>query len=164
MDAEEHEFTIPLAGITTPKNPNVFLRDEPDRPLTRKEKAWVKENQHLPVPPPAPSTPALRALGRSLEKYRGTMPVSKEEWQNYCLERYYMLSQDLDPKIAKSAIDSLARTNVVKLLTDEQTVNINARSTIELESELANKISALLTKAKSGGSEAAIDGEYKELN
>jgi hypothetical protein len=93
-----------------------------------------------------------------MEKYDGPMPVNKEQWQNFVLQKYYEQANDIDPKISKPALDALARTNVVGLNQDVQEVNISVRSTVEIESELLQVVNSLLNKPK----EKVLDAEEGE--
>ena len=147
-------------------NAALFLVDEPDRVLSRKEKEWVQEAQRNPentslISTP-PSAPALRALERQLEKYHGPMPVTKEQWQNYVMKQYYTLTLDPDPKISKPALDALAKTNLVGLHTEVQEININTKSTIELEAALTQKLQQILSKKKDNADEEPLEAEWSE--
>lgn len=135
--------------------PALFLPAEPSRPLNKEEKEWVayasKEAQQNPETLPtlraaAPTKPALLALEKALSKFSGSMPGTKEEWQNYVMSRYFELASDIDPKISKPALDALAKTNVVGLMEERVEVNINTRSTVELETELLTKIDKILRR------------------
>lgn len=156
-------FPIVLEFPDSVPNAALFLVDEPDRVLSRKEKEWVQEaqrNENLASAPP--SAPALRALERQFEKYHGPMPVTKEQWQNYVMKQYFMLSTDPDPKISKPALDALAKTNLVGLHTEVQEININTKSTIELEATLAQKLQQILSKKKDNADEEPLEAEWSE--
>ena len=155
-------FPVVLEFPDSVPNAALFLVDEPDRALSRKEKEWVQEAQRNPentslINTP-PSAPALRALERQLEKYHGPMPVTKEQWQNYVMKQYFMLSTDPDPKISKPALDALAKTNLVGLHTEVQEININTKSTIELEGELMGLVASVVRRQN----EKVIEGEVVE--
>ena len=129
------DFPIPLVVQGEP-SPALFLPKEADRPLTRKEKDWVQEakkNPDIRVAPP--SAPALRALGNALEKYAGPMPASKESWQNYVMQQYYLQSLDPDPKISKPALDALAKTSIVGLHEERKEISLEIKSSVELQTE-----------------------------
>lgn len=129
------DFQIPLQMQGVP-DASLFLPKEPDRPLTKKEKDWVKEAKVNPeVRHEAPSAPALRALGKQLERYAGPMPATKEQWQNYVMQQYYAQSLDPDPKISKPALDSLAKTSLVGLHEERKEVSLEIKTNIELQSE-----------------------------
>lgn len=161
-DANLLSFGILLEFLDSIPNNTLFLKDEPDRLLTRNEKEWVQEAQRNPdIALSPPSAPALRSLQKSLEKYAGPMPATKEQWQNYVMKQYFMMTKDPDPKVSKPALDALAKTNVVGLHTDVQEVNINTHSTIELEATLAQKLQQIMQK-KSIAQEEPIEAEWSE--
>jgi len=159
-------FPIVLEFPDAIPNAAVFLLDEPDRPLTKQEKDWVQEAARNPdntdlIHNP-PSAPALRSLQKQLSGYSGPMPVTKEQWQNYVMKQYFMLSRDPDPKVSKPALDAIAKTNLVGLHTDVQEININTKSTIELEATLAQKLQQIIQKKNVPQDEEAIEAEWSE--
>jgi hypothetical protein len=89
------------------------------------------------------------------------MPATKEQWQNYLMKQYFVMSQDPDPKVSKPALDALAKTNIVGLHTEVQEININTRSTIELEATLAQKLQQIIQK-KNITQEEPIEAEWSE--
>ena len=162
-DADLLSFPVVLAFDPFKENAGLFLKNEPDRPLTKNEKEWVQEAQKNPELATAPpSAPALRQLQRHLEKYAGPMPATKEQWQNYLMKQYFVMSQDPDPKVSKPALDALAKTNIVGLHTEVQEININTRSTIELEATLAQKLQQIIQKKNITQSEESIEAEWSE--
>jgi len=151
-------FPVVLDFEGLQENNALFLPPEPDRLLTKNEQKWVQEAQKNPeIAAAPPSAPALRSLQKSLEKYSGPMPATKEQWQNYLMKQYFVMSQDPDPKISKPALDALAKTNIVGLHTEVQEININTRSTIELEATLAQKLQQIINKK-----EKVIEAEWSE--
>lgn len=156
-------FPIVLEFPDATPNAALFLPDEPDRVLTRQEKEWVQEAQkNTDIAANPPSAPALRSLQKSLNKYSGPMPVTKEQWQNYVMQQYFMLSRDPDPKVSKPALDAIAKTNLVGLHTDVQEININTKSTIELEATLTQKLQQIIQKKNVPQDEEAIEAEWSE--
>jgi hypothetical protein len=69
--------------------------------------------------------------------------------------KYFELANDADPKISKPALDSLAKTSIVGLHEERQEININTKSTIELQSEAL----MLLRSIAKRGEEKVIEGE-----
>ena len=63
------------------------------------------------------------------------MPVTKEAWQNYVMQQYYMQSLDPDPKVSKAALDSLAKTSIVGLHEERKEITLELKSTVDLQSE-----------------------------
>lgn len=163
MDITPYNFPIPLTSQGDP-DPMLFMESSAVVSDPVKDAKWAKAAESAIRANPAakneilhaaPSAPALRSLQRSMEKYDGPMPVNKEQWQNFVLQKYYEQANDIDPKISKPALDALARTNVVGLNQEVQEVSINVRSTVEIESELLQVVNSLLNKPK----EKVIDVE-----
>jgi hypothetical protein len=161
-DADLLSFPVVLEFFGSVPNAALFLPPEPDRPLTKNEKEWVQEAQKNPdlVTSP-PSAPALRQLQKHLEKYAGPMPATKEQWQNYLMKQYFVMSQDPDPKVSKPALDALAKTNIVGLHTEVQEININTKSTVEIEADLLSLVQRLANKEPQP--EEVLDGDFEEL-
>jgi hypothetical protein len=91
------------------------------------------------------------------------MPVTKEQWQNYVMKQYFLQSRDPDPKVSKPALDAIAKTNLVGLHNDVQEININTKSTIELEATLAQKLQQILSKKVNNENEdEVIEAEWSE--
>ena len=161
-DADLLSFPVILGFGPLQENSALFLPPEADRPLTKNEKEWVQEAQKNPELATAPpSAPALRQLQRHLEKYAGPMPATKEQWQNYLMKQYFVMSQDPDPKVSKPALDALAKTNIVGLHTDVQEININTKSTVEIEADLLSLVQRLAYKKTSP--EEVLDGDFEEI-
>lgn len=146
-------YPIPLSPPpNTYPDPRLFLPEEAPRALTKSEKEWVKAARSAPEEEKpkfiaaAPTLPALRALEQSLKKYDAPLPASKEAWQAFVMAKYFEQANDIDPKISKPALDALAKTNIVGLHQEVQEININTKTTIELEGELAHKISQILQR------------------
>lgn len=166
MDLTPYNFEIPLIVQGDP-DPMLFMESHTAVSDPAKDAKWVKAAENTIRANPsakneilhaAPSAPALRSLQRSMEKYDGPMPVNKEQWQNFVLQKYYEQANDIDPKISKPALDALARTNVVGLNQEVQEVSISVRSTVEIESELLQVVNNLLNKKE----EKVIDAEEAE--
>jgi hypothetical protein len=162
---EPYQFKIPLTAVGDP-DPALFITSASPATPSRSDKEWVREavaeikanpERKSEILHVAPSAPALRSLQRSLEQYDGPMPVTKEQWQNFVLQKYWEQAIDIDPKVSKPALDSLAKTSVVALHSDMQEVNINIKSTVELEAELLNTVQNLLQKK-----EKVIEAEEAE--
>ena len=161
-DADLLSFPVVLDFADLQENAALFLPPEPDRPLTKSEKEWVQEAQRNPdISITPPSAPALRQLQKHLEKYAGPMPATKEQWQNYLMKQYFVMSQDPDPKVSKPALDALAKTNIVGLHEEKVEVNISTRSTIEIESDLLSLVQRLANKEPQP--EEVLDGDFEEL-
>lgn len=148
-------YPIPLAPPpNTHPDPRLFLKDEGPRALNKAEKEWVASAAQAARNPEeiqkaistAPTLPALRALELTLKKYDAPLPATKEAWQAFVMAKYFEQANDIDPKISKPALDALAKTNVVGLHQEVQEININTKTTIELEGELMQKINQILRR------------------
>ena len=133
------------------------LPEDAELKLSARDNQWVMAKVSNPeIQTPPPSVAAERAAERHLRSSVGTpydfvMPVAQEQWQNFVMYRYYQLACDDDPKVSKPALDSLAKTNVVNLTAERTEVNINMKSTVELDSYLTEALSKYVGKT--------IDGE-----
>lgn len=166
-DAVPCDFDVIIEFGDAIPNPALFLPYENNRPLKPAEKEWVREAIADPSKiQEAPSAPAMRVLQRSLEKYDGPMPVSKEQWQNFVMKKYWEQANDIDPKISKPALDALAKTNMVGLHTDVQEININTRATLDIEAELLQTVQKIISKKTALPAETLTDdvleGEWTE--
>jgi len=131
---------LPVEGMP---DPALFLEDE-TRPLKRAESAWIKtaieeikaspEKQEVIIHS-APSAPALKSLQNALQRYEGAMPVTKEQWQNFVMKKYFEQANDIDPKVSKPALDALAKTSLVGLHEERKEINLEIKSSIELQAE-----------------------------
>ena len=155
-DFEPYDFEIPLTTEGTP-NAALFLPKEGERVLTRSEKEWVKEATARPeLRAEPPSAPALRALGKQLDRYAGPMPTSKEQWQNYVMHQYWLQSQDPDPKISKPALDALARSSIVGLHEERKEISLEIKTNVELQTEALTLLRSIAARSQ----EKVIEGEY----
>lgn len=102
-------------------------------PLTAEDVAWVEQTRasgHRPSPPP--SLAAQRYLEEHLSHYNFDLPVTQTQWQNFVLTKLFQQANDADVKIAKAALDSLAKTSVVGLMVEKTEVSITHRTSEEL--------------------------------
>ena len=102
------------------------------------------------------SAPALRALGKQLDRYAGPMPTSKEQWQNYVMHQYWLQSQDPDPKISKPALDALARSSIVGLHEERKEISLEIKTNVELQTEALTLLRSIAARSQ----EKVIEGEY----
>lgn len=153
--SEPQDNPIPLRVEGEP-DIALFLPYEPDRPLNKEERKWVQDAVQNPdIRTEPPSAPALRALQKSMERFNGPMPVTKEAWQNYVMQQYYLQSLDPDPKISKAALDSLAKTSIVGLHEERREVSLEIKTNVELQSEALT----LLRSIANRGAAKVIEGE-----
>lgn len=159
-EGETASFDIPLgpcdpsAVAAVFKNPTFLAGEMPG--MTAEDREWVAQAISTPAIQATPPTPAAQAaLERHLSKFDFAVPGNKDQWQSYVMYKYFELTLDTDPKVSKPALDALAKTNVVGLHTEVQEININTKSTVELESELLGLVSGVLRRQN----EKVIEGE-----
>jgi len=161
---EDPDFPVPTETtckdlktlFTSATFQNQNLPEEEIPPLTALDNQWVAAKVTNPeFNVPAPSVAAERSAEKYLrtsvgQPYDFVMPVAQEQWQNFIMFRYYQLAADPDPKVSKPALDSLAKTNVVGLTSERTEVNINMKSTVELDNYLLEALSKYTGKAIEG--------------
>lgn len=164
MEPEDFDFSIPLSFDEEGSNA-LFL---PDRAPDKKDTAWLKQTKEAiksgamsidEAKKQAPTRTVLTALENQVNRYAGPMPGDKTGWQNYIMSRYFELSQDLDPRVSKPALDSLAKTSVVGLMETKVEVSVTTKS----ETEITSEALMLLRKIAGRESEEILDGDFEEL-
>lgn len=139
------QFDVPL-GVPTADAVAVFAnlefqkvntREEDAIVLTEHDKDWIEQtkSEGKKVTPP-PSYAAQRYLEKHLGQYNFDLPVTQTQWQNFVLTKLFEQANDLDPKISKPALDTLAKTSAVGLMDQKVDVSITHKSSEELESAL----------------------------
>lgn len=126
-----------------------------------------KEALHIfhesPLAPPKPTTlGAARMLDSLLAKYDYQMVDPSTKMRNYVMFKFFELAEHPDEKTSMRALENLARTSEVGLFSDKVEVNINSKSTEELEKDLSRLVSSILNKAKTAGT--TYDADFKEIN
>ena len=154
------DFTIPLAPVplshvqavfATPAFKNGDTPSEPLQPLTSDEMEWVQSTvAQGQKTSPAPSLAAERYLRSQFSQYDFDMPVTESQWQNFVLHRWYEMARDPDPKVAKPALDSIAKSSAANLMVEKKEISITTRSDEELQQELKSLFSALRGKTIEG--------------
>lgn len=137
-----NDFEIPLGPVSVEHLNAVFSSDD------------FKRNFALQEPTPQNQKPAERFMRNALKPYDFHMPATEEQWRNFVLSRWYQMADDPDPKIAKSALDSIAKSCVANLMVERKEINITTRSDEELNKELKDLFASLKAKA----SEKVIEG------
>ena len=154
------EFQSGLPPAPPPPPPKVvpmappLVIKEPEK-LSEAEMAWVNETVENGQPvAPAPSRAAEKFLRKEFGRYDFPMPVTEEQWKNFVLMKWYTLANDPDPKIAKAALDSIAKSVAANLMVEKKEINITTRSDEELNKELKDLFASLRAKT----SEKVING------
>ena len=139
--------------------PKPIVVKEPEK-LSDAEMAWVNETLENGQPlAPAPSRAAEKYLRTEFKRYDFPMPVTEEQWKNFVLMKWYTLANDPDPKIAKAALDSIAKSSAANLMVEKKEINITTRSDEELNKELKDLFASLKAKA----SEKVITGTAERV-
>lgn len=159
------DFTIPLgrtpsahltAVFASPAFKDQDLPEEPLQSLTEQDLTWVHETvSQGQKTSPAPSPAAERYLRSAFKQYDFDMPVTEAQWRNFVLTKWYQQANDPDPKVSKSALDSIAKSCAANLMVERKEINITNRSDDELNKELKELFSSLRAKM----SEKVIEGE-----
>lgn len=159
------DFTIPIgrtpsahlsAVFSSPTFKSYELPAEPLEPLTSADIDWVQETvSQGQKMSPAPSQAAERYLRSAFREYDFSMPVTEAQWQNFVLTKWYQQANDPDPKIAKAALDSIAKSSAANLMVEKREINITTRSDEDLNKELKDLFRSLRAKT----SEKVIEGE-----
>ena len=127
--------------------PIVVTQPEPEK-LSDAEMAWVNETLENGQPlAPAPTRAAEKYLRTEFKRYDFPMPVTEEQWRNFVLMKWYTLANDPDPKIAKAALDSIAKSAAANLMVEKKEISITSRSDEELNHELKELFKSLKAKA-----------------
>lgn len=164
-DVIPYDFEVLLSTEGVP-NPALFLEDE-TRPLKKDENVWVKTAiEEIKATPEkkeailytAPSAPALKSLQNALQRYEGAMPVTKEQWQNFVMKKYFEQANDIDPKVSKPALDALAKTSMVGLHEERKEINLEIKTNVELQTEALTLLRSITARQ----SEKVIDGEWED--
>lgn len=155
--SSNHEEAVPLPfGTPTGDVTAVFASVEfqkgntpPDAvlPLTDEDRKWIEDTtQAGRKTTPAPSLAAERYLTAHFKQYNFDLPVTQAQWQNFVLAKLVEQANDLDPKISKPALDTLAKTSVVGLMVERQEINITHKTSDELEATLRSAMRKYLQK------------------
>lgn len=126
-----------------------------------------KEALHIfhgsPLAPAKPTTlGAARMLDSLLAKYDYQLVDPSTKMRNYVMFKFFELAENPDEKVSMRALENLARTSDIGLFAEKIEVNINQKSTAELESDLTRLVTNLLAKKKN--SRETLDAEFRELD
>ena len=159
------DFDIPIGPTPIAHLNAVFSSDafkngdtpsEPLQPLTSDEMEWVQSTvAQGQKTSPAPSPAAERYLRTAFKQYDFDMPVTESQWRNFVLTKWYQQAQDPDPKVAKPALDSIAKSVAANLMVEKREISISTRSDEDLNKELKSLFTTLRAKAN----EKVIEGE-----
>lgn len=163
------DFTIPLgrtpiahlaAAFASATFKAAEIPDSPPDVLTDEDMDWVHETvaQGQKVTP-APSPAAERYLRTAFKQYDFDMPVTESQWRNFVLTRWYQQANDPDPKVAKPALDSIAKSCAANLMVEKKEISITSKSDEDLNKELKELFASLRGKM----TEKVIEGTAERV-
>lgn len=98
------------------------------------------------TPPENINTPGKAlVLSALLNEYDFDVVRNAQQLRNYIKLKYLELSDSGNPKVELKALEMLGRLSEVGAFTERIDINVTHRSTEELESDLANKLSSYLS-------------------
>lgn len=108
-----------------------------------------KEALHIfhesPLAPSKPTTlGAARMLDSLLAKYDYQLIDPTTKMRNYVMFKLFELAESPDEKTSMRALENLAKTSEIGLFSDKVEININQKSTAELEENLARLVGNIL--------------------
>ena len=116
--------------------------------------------------PNAPSKPttlgAAIVLNKMLAKHDYVIPDPATKMRNYVVFKLFEHAENDDPKVSLKALEYLAKSSEVGLFSDKIEVNINQKTSIELETELSSLLKSIANRG-SLPSASAVDAEFTEI-
>jgi len=117
--------------------------------------------------PNAPDKPSnlgtAIVLEKMLAKHDYVLADPSNKMRNYVVFKLFEHAENDDPKVSLKALEYLAKSSEVGLFSDKIEVNINQKSTIELESELSSLLKSIANRGVLPSSAAALDAEFSEI-
>ena len=117
--------------------------------------------------PNAPAKPttlgAAIVLEKMLAKHDYVLAEPSNKMRNYVVFKLFEHAENEDPKVSLKALEYLAKSSEVGLFSDKIELNINQKSTIELESELSSLLKSIAKRGALPDSSSALDAEFTSL-
>jgi len=161
------DFEIPL-GVPSVNAQDVFadlkfqeLNHPADLPLlpTEEDKKWAEKTAQEGVKlTSAPSLAAEKYLKKHFGQYNFDLPTTQGQWQNFVLTKLVQQANDPDPKISKSALDTLAKTSTVGLMVEKTELSVTHKTSDELEKTLRQAMQRYLNKSDEKVIEGTVVG------
>ena len=159
------DFVLPLgkvpaahaaAVLSSPAFQNFNIPEDEETPLTFEDHAWIQKTvEEGTKSTPAPSIAAERYLRKAFSEYAFDMPVTESQWRNFVLTKWYQQANDADPKVAKAALDSIAKSCAANMMVERKEISVTNVTDEELKKDLRNMFQQLLSKTQ----ERVIEGE-----
>ena len=137
------------------------IMDLPMPEITEADKREALQIFHeAPLAPSKPTTlGAARMLNNLLAKYDYQILDPTTKMRNYVMYKFFELAENEDVKTSMRALENLAKTSEIGLFSEKVEVNINQKSTSDLEKDLATLVAGILGKSKS----KVVDAEFREI-
>ena len=137
------------------------IMDLPMPEITEADKREALQIFHeAPLAPSKPTTlGAARMLNNLLAKYDYQILDPTTKMRNYVMYKFFELAENEDVKTSMRALENLAKTSDIGLFSEKVEVNINQKSTSDLEKDLATLVAGILGKSKS----KVVDAEFREI-
>ena len=117
--------------------------------------------------PNAPAKPttlgAAIVLEKMLAKHDYVLADPSNKMRNYVVFKLFEHAENEDPKVSLKALEYLAKSSEVGLFSDKIEVNINQKTTVELESELSTLLKSIANRGVLPDSSSALDAEFTPI-
>lgn len=129
-------------------------------PTDQERKEAMQIYHAAPTAPEKPRTLGTAVvLEKMLAKHDYVLPDPSNKMRNYVVFKLFEHAENDDPKISLKALEYLAKSSEVGLFSDKIEVNINQKTTIELESELTSLIKNISNRTDL----RTIDAEFTQV-
>ena len=116
-----------------------------------------------PDAPPRPTTLAsAMVLEKMLNKHDYVLQDTSNKMRNYVVFKLFEHAESDDPKVSLKALEYLAKSSDVGLFAERVEININQKSTVELESDLTSLLTSIV-KRTTLPSANAVDAEFSSI-
>lgn len=117
-------------------------------PTADDKKEAMQIYHSAPNAPPKPTTlGAAVILDRMLAKHDYVLADPSNKMRNYVVYKLFEHAESEDPKVSLKALEFLAKSSDVGLFADKIEININQKSTVELESELSSLLKGIAQRS-----------------
>ena len=117
-------------------------------PTANDKKEAMQIYHATPDAPPKPTTlGAAIILNKMLSKHDYVLTDPSNKMRNYVVYKLFEHAESEDPKVSLKALEFLAKSSDVGLFTERVEININQKSTVELESDLSTLIKSIARRS-----------------
>lgn len=141
--------SVAKANVLFASNPDFLKANDLEIPKITNDdrREAVSIFYDMPDAPDKPTTAgAALMLNRMLKKYDYALddPISK--MRNYVMFKFFELAESDDPKTSMRALENLAKTADIGLFSERVEININQKTTVDLEKDLSRLIQTALQR------------------